>query len=212
MKGSLKGKYDLDKNGAAATIGISAGELKLRVSITDATVAKGPSLNGLLLGVEKPGFFIVDYNVPKKDFRFQFMNSVRIAEKRLNLTYIHSQGDNRTNFEGALVIDPANKLSANYLPGPGNCKLKYTYVHKGLTTFEPSYDLSKNSWDFAVARNVYGDDFLKATYQTSSKALGLEWSRNSKLSGCFKISASLNLNEESKVPKLTAESTWNFDM
>lgn len=212
MKASLKGKYDLDKNGAAATIGVSAGELKLRASITDATVVKGPSMNGLVLAVEKPGFFIVDYNVPKKDFRFQFMNSVRIAEKRLNMTYIHSQGDNRTILEGALVIDPANKLSANYLLGPGNCKLKYTYVHKGVTTFEPSYDLSKNAWDFAVARNVYGDDVLKATYQTTSKALGLEWSRNSKLNGCFKISASLNLNEESKVPKLTAESTWNFDM
>ncbi|KAI6688861.1 outer envelope pore protein 24, chloroplastic-like [Syzygium oleosum] len=212
MKASLKGKYDLDKNGAAATLGVGAGELKLRASITDATVVKGPSMNGLVLAVEKPGFFIVDYNVPKKDFRFQFMNSVRIAEKKLNLTYIHSRGDNRTILEGALVIDPANKLSANYLLGPGNCKLKYTYVHKGLTTFEPSYDLSKNSWDFAVARNVYGDDVLRATYQTTSKALGLEWSRNSKLNGCFKISASLNLNEESKVPKLTAESTWNFDM
>lgn len=115
------------------------------------------------------------------------MNSVRIAEKKLNLTYIHSRGDNRTILEGALVIDPANKLSANYLLGPGNCKLKYTYVHKGLTTFEPSYDLSKNSWDFAVARNVYGDDVLRATYQTTSKALGLEWSRNSKLNGCFKV-------------------------
>lgn len=115
------------------------------------------------------------------------MNSVRIAEKRLNLTYIHSRGDNRTILEGALVIDPANKLSANYLLGPGNCKLKYTYVHKGVTTFEPSYDLAKNSWDFAVARNVYGDDVLKATYQTSSKALGLEWSRNSKSNGCFKV-------------------------
>ncbi|XP_030512106.1 outer envelope pore protein 24A, chloroplastic [Rhodamnia argentea] len=212
MKASLKGKYDLDKNGAAATIGVSAGELKLRASITDGTVVKGPSMNGLVLAVEKPGFFIVDYNVPKKDFRFQFMNSVRIAEKRLNMTYIHSQGDNRTILEGALVIDPANKLSANYLLGPGNCKLKYTYVHRGVTTFEPSYDLSKNAWDFAVARNVYGDDVLKATYQTTSKALGLEWSRNTNLNGCFKISASLNLNEESKVPKLTAESTWNFDM
>ncbi|KAF8024346.1 hypothetical protein BT93_F1513 [Corymbia citriodora subsp. variegata] len=212
MKASLKGKYDLDKNGAAVTLGVGAGDLKLRASITDATVVKGPSLNGLVLGVEKPGFFIVDYNVPKKDFRFQFMNSVRIAEKQLKLTYIHSQGDNRTNLDGALVIDPANKLSANYSLGPGNCKLKYTYVHQGLTTFEPSYDLSKNSWDFAVARKVYGDDVLKATYQTSSKALGLDWLRNSKSSGCFKISASLNLNEESKVPKLTAESTWNFDM
>ncbi|KAI4339880.1 hypothetical protein MLD38_024770 [Melastoma candidum] len=212
MKASLKGRYDVDKNGAAATVGVNAGELRLRASITDATVVKGPSLNGLALSVEKPGFFIVDYNIPKKDFRFQFMNTVRVADKPLNMTYIHSWGENRTVLEGALLIDPANKLSANYLLGPGHCKLKYSYVHRGVTTFEPSYDVSKNVWDFAVSRKVYGDDVLKATYHTSSKVLGLEWSRNSAFNGCFKVIAAVNLEEEKKRPKLSAESTWNFDM
>ncbi|XP_054817463.1 outer envelope pore protein 24, chloroplastic-like [Prosopis cineraria] len=213
MKAALKGKYDLDKNGgAAATVAFNAGDVKLRTSITEATIVNGPSLTGLALAVEKPGFFIVDYNVPKKDVRFQFMNTVRIADKPLNLTYTHSWGDNRTALDGTLIIDPANKFSANHTLGSGNCKLKYAYVHQGVTTFEPSYDLAKNSWDFAVSRRVYGDDLLKASYQTSSKLLGLEWSRNSKQSGCFKIAASLNLAEELKVPKLSAETTWNFEM
>ncbi|CAL5385000.1 unnamed protein product [Camellia sinensis] len=186
MKASLKTRYDTDKRAAAATVAVKAGDLKLRASMTDATVVKGPSLNGLALAVEKPGFFIIDYNVPKKDFRFQFMNTVRVAEKPLNLTYIHNRGDNRTILDGTLVFDSANKVSANHVLGSGNCKLKYSYVHQGVTTFEPSYDLNKNSWDFAVARRVYGDDVFRASYQTSSKALGLEWSRNSKLNGCFK--------------------------
>ncbi|KDO84516.1 hypothetical protein CISIN_1g028082mg [Citrus sinensis] len=138
MKASLKGRYETDKDRgvAAATVAFNAGDVKLRASLTDATVVNGPSLNGLALAVEKPGFFIVDYNVPKKDFRFQFMNSVRVADKPLNLTYIHGRGDNRTILEGTLVFDSANKVSANHVLGSGNCKLKYTYVHGGLTTFE----------------------------------------------------------------------------
>ncbi|CAK7349279.1 unnamed protein product [Dovyalis caffra] len=212
MRASLKGKYENDKSNAAATVAFNAGDIKLRASVTDATVVSGPSLNGLALAVEKPGFFIIDYNVPKKDFRFQFMNSVKVVDKPLNLTYIHSRGDNRTILDGTLVVDSANKISANYMLGTENCKLKYTYVHGGLTTFEPCYDLAKNSWDFAVSRKVYADDVFRATYQTSSKNLGLEWSRNSKLNGNFKVSASVNLAEESKMPKLSAESTWNFEM
>ncbi|POO03126.1 Outer envelope pore protein 24A [Trema orientale] len=213
MKATFRGRYDTDKNGgAAATFAVRAGDAKLKASVTEATFVGGPSLNGLALALEKPGFFIIDYNVPKKDFRFQFMNTVRVAEKPLNLTYIHSRNDNRTILDGSLVFDSANKVSANYLLGTENCKLKYTYVHGGLTTFEPSYDLAKNAWDFSVSRKVYGDDVFKASYQTTSKVLGLEWSRNSKINGSFKISATCNLAAEVKVPKLTAESTWDFEM
>lgn len=212
MKASFKARYETDKAAAASTVAVNAGDIKLRASMTDATIVSGPSLNGLALAVEKPGFFIVDYNVPKKDFRFQFMNTIRVSEKPLNLTYIHSRGDNRTILHGTLVFDSANKVSANHVLGSGNCKLKYTYVHGGITTFEPSYDFAKNSWDFAISRRLYGDDVFRAAYQTSSKNLGLEWSRNSKLNGSFKISASLNLADERKMPKLTAESTWDFEM
>ncbi|XP_059455607.1 outer envelope pore protein 24, chloroplastic-like [Corylus avellana] len=215
MKASLKGRYETEKsNGpaAAASFVFNAGDFKLRASLTDATVVNGPSLNGLALAVEKPGYFIADYNVPKKDFRFQFMNTVRVAEKPLNLTYIHSRGDNRTILDGTLVVDSANKLSVNHALGSGNFKFKYAYVHGGVTTFEPSYDWAKNTWDFAVARKVYGDDVLRASYQTSSQVLGLEWFRNSKQNGAFKISASVNLAEEKKVPKLIAESTWNLEI
>ncbi|EOY14725.1 Uncharacterized protein TCM_034014 [Theobroma cacao] len=211
MKASLKGRYTNDKSTAAATIAVGAGDVKLRASMTDATVVNGPSLNGLTLSVEKPGFFIVDYDVPRKDFRFQFMNTVRVVEKPLKLTYIHSRGDNRTVVDGALAFDSANKLSANYMLGTRNCKLKYSYVHGGVTTFEPCYDLGTNAWDFGISKRVY-DDVFKATYQTWSRDLALEWSRNSKFNGTFKISASINLAEESKIPKIIAESTWDLEM
>ncbi|KAL0325724.1 UNVERIFIED_CONTAM: Outer envelope pore protein 24A, chloroplastic [Sesamum radiatum] len=189
MKASFKARYEPDKAAAAATVSVNAGDLKLRASMTDATVVNGPSLNGLSLAVERPGFFVVDYNVPKKDFRFQFMNTVRVAEKSLNLSYTHLKNDARTIVDGTFVIDSANKVSVNHVLDTSNTKLKYSYLHGGLTTFEPSYDLGKNTWDFAVSRRVYGDDVFRATYQTSSKNLGLEWSRSSKLNGSFKVNA-----------------------
>lgn len=216
MKASLKGKYEYDTDKAAtsaiSTIALPAGDFKLRASLTDANFVKGPSFNGLALSLEKPGSFIFDYNVPKKDIRFQFMNSVRVLEKPLNMTYIHNRNDNRTILEGTLVLDSSNKVSANHMLGSKNGKLKYTYVHHGVTTFEPSYDLGKNSWDFALSRRVYGEDVLKASYQSSNQILGVDWSRNSKSNGCFKVSAIFNLAEEVKMPKLMAESTWNFEM
>ncbi|KAI3895635.1 hypothetical protein MKW98_025426 [Papaver atlanticum] len=212
MKASVKGIYDTDKSSALGTVVFNAGDVKLKASLTDATVANGPSLNGLALSVEKPGFFAIDYNVPKKDVSFRFMNTVRVMEKPLSLTYVHGQGDNRTMLDGTFVFDNANKVSANYMFGSGNCKLKYSYVHGGVRTFEPCYDVSKNTWDFAMSQKVYGDDTFKATYQTSSKNLGLEWSRNSKINGTFKISASVNLADETKRPKLRAETIWDFEM
>ncbi|KAL0314716.1 UNVERIFIED_CONTAM: Outer envelope pore protein 24B, chloroplastic [Sesamum angustifolium] len=201
MKASFKARYEPDKAAAAATVSVNAGDLKLRASMTDATVVNGPSLNGLSLAVERPGFFVVDYNVPKK-----------VAEKSLNLSYTHLKNDARTIVDGTLVIDSANKVAVNHVLDTSNTKLKYSYLHGGLTTFEPSYDLGKNTWDFAVSRRVYGDDVFRATYQTSSKNLGLEWSRSSKLNGSFKILASVNLADERKMPKLCAETTWDFEM
>lgn len=212
MKASFKARYDTDKATASSTVAFNAGDFKLRASMTEATVIKGPSLNGLALAVEKPGSFIIDYNVPKKDIRFQFMNSVKVLEKPLNLNYIHFHGDNRTILDGTLVVDSANKVAVNHVMGSGSCKLKYTYVHGGITTFEPIYDTAKNAWDFMVSRKAFGDDVFRATYQTTSRNLGLEWSRSSKLNGSFKICASLCLLEERKMPKLSAETSWDFEM
>ena len=70
MKASFKARYETDKAAAAATVAVNAGDIRLRASMTDATIVSGPNLNGLALAVEKPGFFIVDYNVPKKVFLF----------------------------------------------------------------------------------------------------------------------------------------------
>lgn len=240
MKASFKARYEANKDktppsavASAVAVNFNAGDLKLRASLTDATFIHGPSLNGLAFALEKPGSFVFDYDVPKQDVRFQFMNSVKVAQKPLNLTYMHSKyvgkppsidnGENaentkptvnlgRTVLNGTLVLDSANKVSANHVLGSGNVKLKYTYVHGGLTTFEPSCDLKTQTWDFAVTRRVFGDDLLKASYQPTNKNLGLEWTSNSKVHGSFKIAATFDLREDLGIPKLAAETTWNVEM
>nr|XP_043636046.1 outer envelope pore protein 24B, chloroplastic [Erigeron canadensis] len=214
MKASFKAKYDVEKSSAASAVSVvfNAGDVKLRASMTDATVVNGPSLNGLALAVDKPGSFSIDYNVPKKDFKFMFMNTIKLSDKPLNIVYSHSRGDQRTMLDGTLVIDSANKVSANHVLGSGNCKLKYTYVHGGLTTFEPTYDLASDSWDFAVSRKVYADHVLRAAYKTSDQNLAVDWFTKSKVMGSYKVSALFNLEDGVKVPRITAESSWDFEI
>ncbi|PKA53621.1 Outer envelope pore protein 24, chloroplastic [Apostasia shenzhenica] len=214
MKASLKGRYEPERASATATFTVAAGDAYLKTSMTEATFAKGPSLNGLAFSLEKPGCFIIDYIVPKQDFRFQFMNTVRLLEKPVSMTYTHLLGARQTAVDGSVAFDPANKLSVNYSFASGNCKVKYVYAHGDLrrTLLEPVYDLTNNTWDFAASRKFEGGDTLKATYQTSSKVLGLEWNRDSKINGCFKISAAFNLAESNLMPKLMAESTLNYEI
>ncbi|KAJ6811934.1 outer envelope pore protein 24, chloroplastic-like [Iris pallida] len=214
MKASLKGRYESEKSSTSvATLSVSAGDANLKATFTDATFVKGPSFDGLSLSLDRPGAFIIDYNVAKKDFRFQFMNTVRLLDKPLNLTYIHAHGDNRTALDGSLAFDPANKVGVSYAFGSGNCKVKYVYAHGEMrrTVFEPCYDVSKNVWDFALSKKFEGGDSIKATYQASAKTLGLEWNRDSKVNGCFKISTSFNLADRDIKPKIMAESTLNYD-
>ncbi|XP_031109751.1 outer envelope pore protein 24A, chloroplastic-like [Ipomoea triloba] len=207
IRTSLTGRYDNGASGAVASATLNAGDFELKGKTT---FINGPSFEDLSLLVEKPGSFVIDYNVPKKDVKFQFMNTARVLEKQLNLTYSHWRGDNRTALDGTLVIDSSNKLSANYELNSRNCKVKYSYMYGGLLTLEPSYDFGKNSWDVAVSRRVLDDDVVRASCQSSSKVLELDWCRNTSINGSFKVSASINLADPLKTPTFSVESRLNF--
>ncbi|XP_022775979.1 outer envelope pore protein 24B, chloroplastic-like [Durio zibethinus] len=211
---SFMGGTNGDKKGLTATLAANPGELKLRASLLDTNFTDGSTLNldDLLLSVEKPGSFIIDFDTSKKDVQFQFMNTLKVEGKQVNWTYSHGRNENRTVLDGTLLLDTANKVSASHELGSVNCKLKYSYVHRGLTTFEPCYDLAKKSWDLAVSRRVLGGDLIKATYETSSRVLGVEWSCSSLVNedGRIKVSASFNLAEGLHTPKLSVQSMWNF--
>lgn len=101
-------------------------------------------------------------------------------------SYSYRRGDRRKVIDGTLAFDSSNKVSATYVFGSRNCKLKYSYVVGGVTTLEPCYDLGKNVWDFAISRRV-SENVFKATYQTRGRNLVLEWLRNSLFNGTFKV-------------------------
>jgi hypothetical protein len=65
-RASVKGKYEAGLQAASATVSVNAGDLKLKATCTDSTFVNVRSLNGITLGVEKPGFFMIDYDLPKK--------------------------------------------------------------------------------------------------------------------------------------------------
>ncbi|TYH72836.1 hypothetical protein ES332_D05G283600v1 [Gossypium tomentosum] len=203
MNASLRGRHSNCKSTAADYAAVNAGDVKLLASMTDARIVNGPSLNGLTFAIKKPGFYRY---IPQK-----LMNTFRFAKNPLKLSYGRKRGDKRTVVDGTLVFDSGSQVSASYMVGTRNCKLKYSYLHGGVTTLEPCYDLGKNVWDFAISRRLY-DNVFKATYQTWSKNLALGWLRNHVFNGTFKMSASVNLAEESKDPKFIAETTWELEM
>ncbi|TYI28997.1 hypothetical protein ES332_A05G284700v1 [Gossypium tomentosum] len=203
MNASLRGRHANCKSTAADYAAVNAGDVKLRASMTDARIVNSPSLNGLTFAIKKPGFYRY---VPQK-----LMNTFRFAKNPLKLSYGRKREDKRTVVDGALVFNSGSQVSASYMIGTRNCKLKYSYLHGGVTTLEPCYDLGKNVWGFAISRRLY-DNVFKATYHTWSKNLALEWLRNHVFNGTFKMSASVNLAEESRDPKFIAETTWELEM
>jgi hypothetical protein len=99
--------------------------------------------------------------------RFQFMTSASVWGKPLKLTYIHAQKRNSFATERG--------------------QLKYTYVHTSGTTLEPSFDFHTDSWHFAAARKVGPHDNARVCFDGHHKTLGLEWTRDSKEYGAFKV-------------------------
>lgn len=64
-KAQLKTKYDAAANAATATVVLPLGDLKVKASCSDNTFVPGGggSLRGVSFGVEKPGAFMIDYDM-----------------------------------------------------------------------------------------------------------------------------------------------------
>ncbi|ONK65573.1 uncharacterized protein A4U43_C07F38480 [Asparagus officinalis] len=215
MKAKVKGRYEAHESNASVTLSVNLGrDLVVRTTMANATLTRGPSLTGLELSLHNPNSFNLRYDVPKKDIRLQFTNKITLMDKTVRFAYNHAHRENQTSIEGSTAFDQSNRVRVYYDFGSGNLKVKYVYAYgfMGRTTVEPCYDVCKNAWGFALLKKLDGGDFVKATYNASDKDLGLEWKRKSKGNGSFKISASLNLTEQCRVPKLKAESTWNYEI
>jgi hypothetical protein len=119
--------------------------------------------------------------------RFQFMAGASIAEKPVKLTYIHAQKRNATVLEANLAFDPRNKVVGKYSFNTNRGSLKYTYVHTSGATFEPSYDFHTEAWHWAASRKVGSHDNARFCYDAHHSTLGVEWTRDSKEYGQFKV-------------------------
>ncbi|KAI3516256.1 hypothetical protein L1887_15167 [Cichorium endivia] len=82
--------------------------------------------------------------------------------------------ENQTALDGTLLLDSNQKVSASYKFESGSCKAMYTYVHGGVMTIESCHDFPENSWDVAVSRRINDDNVVRASYQSSTRVLGLE--------------------------------------
>ncbi|KAK8681575.1 hypothetical protein V6N13_053977 [Hibiscus sabdariffa] len=219
MRTSLKGRYTNDRSTAVVTVTANAGDVKLLASMSDVTFVRGPRINNLTFTVEKPGSFIIDYDVPKKVptlsiSLFPFNESPPALTSKLSASFI-PLGSGEIGFSVSVhELDQGGgeTLEAHLQSRPWrDLRLKYSYVHGGASTYEPCYDLGKNAWEFSVSRALL-DDVFKATYESWTRDFALEWSRNSKSNGIFKISATVNMAGGSKMPKILAESIWELDL
>jgi len=211
-KAQVKTKYDAAANAATATLSLPLGDMKLKATCSDNTFVPGeaPSLRGVSFGVEKPGTFMIDYDMQSEAPRFQFMVGASVAKKPLRLTYIHAQKRNATVLEANLAVDPRNKVVGKYSFNTNTGSLKYSYVHSSGATFEPSYDFQTEAWHFAASRKVGSHDSARVCYDAHASTVGMEWTRDSKEFGQFKIIATVP-TDTSKTPKLVAEKTWSVD-
>lgn len=114
------------------------------------------------------------------------MNSFKVLNKPVNLSYAHARAYNLTALGGTLELDSSNRLSGKYDFGSGDSKIKYAYSHKGLTKVEPGYNFGKNAWKVAVWHKLDGGDVVKASYKSDKKVLGVHFVKNSG-DGSFKV-------------------------
>ena len=61
-----KRRYETDKAAAAGFVAVDDSYIKLRASLSEATIVNGPQIKRFSSSCRKPGFFILDYNIPKK--------------------------------------------------------------------------------------------------------------------------------------------------
>ncbi|WOK95457.1 hypothetical protein Cni_G04164 [Canna indica] len=230
MKATLNGKYESNANNGKASTTLSfntaIGDAKLRASVTNALVLDSAQYSppSFSFSLEKPDSFSVDY-YPKKDanpkedalpnVKFKLMNSLKVMEKTIRLTYSHAVAEKRApTLDGLVEFNAENKLVVNHPLGTKDCKLKYTYTggQQRKIVVEPSYDVATGAWEAALSRKFEGGDTVKASYKAAERTMGLEWSRDSKDKGTFKISTTLNMDNPKIDPKLMAESTWSYEL
>lgn len=153
MKATVKGRYEGNKATAAATLAFtpSAADLRFKASATDAAFARGPSLEGLILTLEKPGSFLLDLK-PHSKVRFYyyfffFFLSPRAINQSIDphfLLLLFLQDVRFQFMNSALLLDRRVSLTYTHSTtlSPGPAKLPARTALDGSLTFDPANKLS----------------------------------------------------------------------
>lgn len=119
------------------------------------------------------------------------MGSAHIFGKELKCTYTHPQRKNATIVQSTLAFSPKNEVTAVYNFSSDKGELKYAYIHglAATTRIEPAFDFGTSTWNFSMIRKISIDDTIRATYNSFKYTAELEWSKNLKDQGPFKVSS-----------------------
>eukprot|EP00850_Spirogloea_muscicola_P016071 SM000128S26204 [mRNA] locus=s128:167662:168948:+ [translate_table: standard] len=211
-RASVKAAFNSYTQEAIATAAWRVEDLKLKARVTDATFTKDVGLSGVVVGVEKPGHFLVDYELEHKAPRFQFQNYATVANKPVRVTYNHYHKSGETSLEGEALLDTKNKLTLRHHFHSNKPWVRYSYTHDGRTTVEPSYDFATENWGVGVKQRLDNTDSLKLHYSHYDRRGEIEWLKEPVDTGSFRVYGSAILEGDKRQPTFVVEKTWHFSV
>lgn len=204
---TLKLKYNSVGNKLQSTVGVWWDEVKLKLQITEKTLKDaGKVQEDALLAIEKPGHFIVEHHLHKKDTRLQFHSHADILTKTLKLTFIHHIGPGVTTLEASTAFNRQNKLTLKHNFAKSGPLVKYE-LNKFGYALEPQYDFGlgkSNAWGLSLKSGI-GKNFFKATYIHHKQEAELEVQRMTGRGGPIKVTATVDVTNPKAIPKFILE-------
>lgn len=209
---TFKSKYSSPENKVSTTLGAWVDEVKLKATFTDKSIrhASFQELDEVVLGIEKPGHFMIDYELEKGVFRYQFHSGCKVLGKPVKLTLNHFHGRPSSSLEADVSLDHRNRVIAKQNLFKTSPSLKFSHTYDGKTTLEPSYDFSEKSWAVSLKQSFSKRSFVKVSYHDQSKKAELEWHQPIDKSGPLKVIASASVSGNGKPPSITFEKEWAF--
>ncbi|GBG62040.1 hypothetical protein CBR_g28516 [Chara braunii] len=227
---TVTARYDAGAKSASAVAAMGVGDMRLKASFNDETLVKGvlerSQVTGLVLGVEKPLAFAIDYDVGNKSPRFQFRSTTTVGGKTVKWLFNHAPARNTTAVDVSTAIDKSgvNTVGVKYDFAKQSAGVRFSRVFPSGTIVEPSFDFGTKSWSVMMTHTIAGGDSLLATYDSQANLLLLNWGRASEAGGAFRVgmtnifaTAGSNgyggggTDEQPRMQSsLSIEKTWNF--
>lgn len=211
---TLKLKYNTASNKLQTTLGFWVDDVKLKLGITEKAFKDVNSAKeDLEIGIEKPGHFALEHHLHKKHTRFQFHSHADVFSKHVRMTFVHHiMAFPVTTIEASTSLDKHNKVIVKHNLAKKLPLVKYEYITKEYL-IEPQFDFGagrKDAWGLAVKLGHGRKNFAKVSYSNHKKEAELELHKKIDDGGPLKISATIDLDNVKKTPRLVIEKEWKF--